>query len=121
MKQYIYLIKTKPFLYKLEKDSGDTMFVLYLFITDGLRSDSFVEFLEEKEKIRICGNMVNLRKSGNMVTITIDEYVFPDMPTLTVTIDNLITISKEFRRLEEQEVNRIKITFDNNVLSISGH
>ncbi|MGE0009352.1 MAG: hypothetical protein AB7F19_02310 [Candidatus Babeliales bacterium] len=47
-----------------------------------------------------------------MVSIEIDDYIYPNTPIFSTSICNLIKIIQEYDRLEDLEVNRIEITID---------
>ncbi len=119
MKKYISIIKVEPLIYKLDKYSDDSMFTLYMCLTDGLGSDSYVKFLEDDQRVRFGGNICNMDKSVNLVSLAIDEDIIPNLPVFKISISNLIKIYKEIARLKDLGVSRINITLDNDVLCVS--
>ncbi len=79
-----------------------------------------MNFLEDTYRIKFSGNISDLEKRDTLVTVFVDDYVFPNMPPFTTTIKNLIAILIEFVRLKDLEVNKIIITLNDDVVTISG-
>ncbi|MGE0009977.1 MAG: hypothetical protein AB7F19_05510 [Candidatus Babeliales bacterium] len=120
MQQYMTFLQEKLFHYKLDKYSDDTMFTVYMCLTDGLGMESYVNFLENTERVRLGGNICSIVKLGKMVSLSIHEEIIPDLPVFSTSIDNLIKLYKEIKRLEDLGVNKINISLDNDELLILG-
>ncbi len=106
-------------MYKQIEYNDKSMNTLAIFLNDGIGFKSYIEFLENQQDVEFSGNISWLEKQGKLVTIEIDDYVYPNMHPFTTTIDNLLTILKEYKRLFYLEVDIIKISLDDNVLTIT--
>lgn len=120
MQKYIFITKSDQMSYKLNKYSDDMMFTLYMCLTDGLGTESYINFLEDCARVRFSGNICSMIKLDDMISLSIDEGIIPNLPIFNSSIDNLIKIYKEINRLKDLGVNKIYITLDNDVLTISG-
>ncbi len=120
MKKFIIWQKIAAGVYKRTNYSHNAMITLALFLIDGLSIQSYIQFLENGEQF-FSGNIADLEKNGDSITIILDEYVFPNMPTFTTTIKNLVTILQEYRKLEKLNVEHISIILDNEQLLIEGY
>lgn len=120
MQRFIRWQKLEKYIYKQVECSDKSMDTLCIFLNDGIGFKPYIDFLENAQKIRIGGNLSYLEKQGKMVSIEIDDYVYPDMPSFITTIDNLLTILKEYKRLFYLEVDIIEITIEDDELSIKG-
>lgn len=107
-------------MYKQDKWSDDSMVTLHMFLNDGVGYKPYINYLNDQQRINISGNISWLQKQGELVTVEIDDYVYPDMPPFTTTIDNLLTILQEYQKLEDLEVDHIEISLDDDVLTIAG-
>ena len=94
MEKYITWQRITNRVYKRVNFSDDAMITLSLFIEDGLGSSTYISFLEDKGRQEFSGNISLLEKHGRMVTILLDDTVFPGLPDFTTTVDNLILISR---------------------------
>ena len=55
-----------------------------------------------------------MKKVGRMVIVTIDDDIIPDAEPLTISIENLLTVLKEWHRLRLLGVDGIEIVLDDN-------
>lgn len=120
IKRYSIWQKIEKYMYKQIEYNDKSMNTLAIFLNDGIGFKSYIEFLENPQDDEFSGNISWLEKKGKLVTIEIDNYVYPNMPPFTTTIDNLLTILKEYKRLFYLETNKIEIKLEDNKLSISG-
>ncbi|MGE0009354.1 MAG: hypothetical protein AB7F19_02325 [Candidatus Babeliales bacterium] len=104
--------KLKKNIYRQDSVSDKSIEALAIFLSDGLGFKTYMDFLLDEKRQRFVGNLSWLEKRGDMISIDIDDYVYPDTPIFTTTIRNLITILQEYRRLFYLQVNRIEITID---------
>lgn len=94
--------------------SHPVMLTLEIFLNDGIGFSSYIEFLLDEARQKCAGNLSWLQKTGNMVSIEIDDYVYPDTPVLTTSISNLLKILIEYRELLKADVDKIEIIIDEN-------
>ena len=71
MQKRLILEKIDNGYYKFSKDSDYLLYPLYLFICYGPFLDSYVEFLEDSSRTEFYGNVANLQKNADKVTIEI--------------------------------------------------
>lgn len=116
IKKYSIWQKIEKYMYKKIECSDGSMDSLDIFLNDGLD----INFSEDPQEIKFYGNISHMKKQGKMITVSIDDYVYPDMTPFTTTIDNLLTILKEYKRLFYLEVDRIKISLEDGIVTISG-
>ncbi|MGE0009357.1 MAG: hypothetical protein AB7F19_02340 [Candidatus Babeliales bacterium] len=105
-----YRVKNK--VYRRAEYHDETMATLSLFFEDGLDFPTYIDFLKDPSENILFGNICILKKNGKMVSVSISDYIFPGLPSLITTIENLIKIINEYDRLEDLEVARIEISFD---------
>lgn len=110
----ILLNKMHRHIYKINTESNESIMGLIYFLNDGVGFDYYVDFLLDEARKECGGNISWLEKNGNIVSIEIDDYVYPDTPIFTTSVSNLLYIIKEFNRLEDLEVDRIQISVDDN-------
>ena len=76
IEKYAIWRKTKQNSYVLTEYSDELMFVLFLFLGDGLEPEGYIEFLENKNEKRYPANVSLMIKHDNMVTVILDDTVF---------------------------------------------
>ncbi len=108
-------------VYRLKERSDPSMFTLFMFLGDGLGYDSYIKFLEDNKRNEFLGNISVVEKKGNEAAITIDDNIIPNADPLITTIDNLVVILKEYKRLELLAVDRIEILFEDGNVRVIGH
>lgn len=99
-------------IYRQMSDNDASLEALAIFLKDGLGFKAYIDFLLDKNQQKFVGNLSWLEKHGNMISIDIDDYVYPDTPIFTTTISNLLLILEEYKKLFLLEVDRIEISFD---------
>lgn len=67
---------------------------------------------------KTAGNITNLRKQEDAVTIGLDTTVFDSYQTFVTTKDQLIAIINTWQKLEDKEVAGIIIKQDNNTVTL---
>ncbi len=107
-------------VYRVKERSDPSMFTLFMFLGDGLGYDSYIKFLEDNKRNEFLGNISVIEKKRTQAVITIDDNIIPNADPFITTINNLIAILKEYKRLELLGVNKIEISLDNDQLSIKG-
>lgn len=120
IKKYIVWKKIEKYMYKQVEYNDKSMNTLAIFLNDGIGFKPYVNFLENQKHDEFSGNISWLQKHGKFITIEIDDYVYPNMPPFITTINNLLTMLKKYKRLFYLEVNRIEITLEDDLLTISG-
>ncbi len=93
---------------------------LMLFFEDGLPLQHYIDFLQNSAKQKLPGNISLMEKKDKKVSIFINDDIFPDMPSFTAKIDNLIDVLKEYERLESLGVDIIEITLEDGTLIVNG-
>lgn len=116
------MIKKQPEgYYKLMEGGNAQLSTVFAFLRFGPFPDSYIEFLADRSRMEFYGNVANLYKNDEWVTIEIDDYQFPGLPVFTTKTEGLLKILKEWQRLEKLEPDRIELTLDNNELAIAGY
>lgn len=121
MKKHAVFVKVKDHMYMFNGASDTSVFTLYMFLGDGLYRVSYFEFLSNSHEHEFYGNVSSMHKEGNNVTVTFYNKIIPGMLPFTTSIENLITIIKEWDRLRLLGVNEIDFSLDNDVLAIVGN
>lgn len=120
MKKYSIWQKIEKYMYKQIEYNHVTMDTLDIFLNDGIGFKPYIKYLNDPRRKSFSGNISWLEKKGNLVTIEIDDYVYPSMPLFTTTINNLLKILHEYQKLEDLEVDQIEISLENDKVSING-
>ena len=121
MKQKLTFIRLEKTLYKLSEFGDDSTDTLAIFLQDGLGYDSYANFLIDNNRQSFGGNISMMKKVGRMVIVTIDDDIIPDAEPLTISIENLLTVLKEWHRLRLLEVDGIEIVLDDSLLTVTSH
>ncbi len=119
MKKNIIWYKVKNEIYHPECND-ESMATLSLFFEDGLDFETYINFLQDKHDDKFYGNISTMQKKGSMVTICINEGIFPGMQPFTTTIENMIKILQEYEKLYFLGVGRIEIILEDDTLTIKG-
>ncbi len=119
MKRNIIWHKVKNETYQPECND-ELMATLCLFFEDGLPFQSYIDFLENKYKNNFIGNISEMEKKEEKVTISINEHIFPNKPIFVTTIENMVDILQEYQRLYYLGAEKIEIYLDDDKLMIKG-
>ncbi len=120
IKKFIVWHKLNNGLYQIKEYSNRTMLTLAFFLNDGLPFELYINFLKNENQQEFQGNISLIEKKENIVIISMDDYVYPNMPSFKISIDNLIKIIEEYSRLYFLGVNRIEISLNNGIVTIEG-
>lgn len=121
LKKFITWQHVEKYVYKELEYSDEDMITLSFFLGDGIGIKPFIEFLQNSKETEFFGNISELEKRGKLVKVSIDDYIYPGMPPFTTTIENLIMILEEFKRLRMLEIKKIELILDDENLTITGH
>ena len=119
MQKKITLKKIANGYYKLSDNSDKSLYTLYLFLCYGPYPDSYIAFLEDKNRTTFYGNVANLQNNSDLVTIEIDEFLVPDVPSYTITQKNLLEALIGYEKYKILGVDSIEIILDDDVLTIT--
>lgn len=107
-------------VYRLKERSDPSMFTLFMYLGDGLGYDSYIKFLEDNKRNEFLGNISVIEKKGSEAIITIDDNIISNAVPFITTINNLIVILKEYKRLELLGVDKIEIALDDDQVTVNG-
>lgn len=119
MNHYITWQKLSNGIYKRVSCSDDFMDTLSLFVEDGLETERYVSFLEDKKLQEFYSNISYLKKNGDNVTIFIDNDIFPDMIPYEMKTCNLIAFLNELHKLKKKGAENIRFSLQNDVMDVS--
>lgn len=119
MKVSAKIIKQDAGYYKLVEGGDKGLSTLFALLRFGPFPDSYIAFLNDNKKDEFYGNVANLQKNGDVVTIEIEEYQFPGLPLFTIKIENLLSILNKWKRLEEIKPNVIELISHDGIVSIA--
>lgn len=115
------LKKSKFNSYRVFKCNDKLFESIYLFLCDGLGSESYINFLKDKERNSFGGNVSYLEKKNGNVIISLDESVFDDIDPISVNAEDLLSVLQDWRKYTLEGMDTIVFTFDmQNRLSIQG-
>ena len=120
-KKFIIWQHVQSYIYNEIEYSGEDMMTLSLFLDDGVGIKPYVDFLLDSKRTEIFGNISELEKQGKLVKVSIDDYIYPGMPPFITTIENLIVILEEFKRLRLLETKKIELILDDDILTINAY
>lgn len=120
MKKYAVFYHAHSGLYQLIEYSDISMSSLFTFLRDGLPLDSYVNFLKDAERNTFYANVCELEKNDELITVSVDQYIYAGAPSFTMTKDNMLYLLLEWRRLTDLEIDKIEIDIDGNNVSIKG-
>ncbi len=120
MKKHAVFEKAQDHMYIFNGASDSSVFTLFMFLGDGLHRVSYFEFLSNGHEQEFYGNITSMHKAGAYITVNLYDHIIPGMLPFTTTIENLVTIIKEWDRLRTLGVDKIDFSLENDVLAIEG-
>ncbi len=104
-------------MYVRDNYLGDNMATLSLFLMDGLETEKYVDLLQDLCEKEGYFNFSWLKKQGRMVTIYINQDIFPNILPFTISINNLTLILQKLQQLERSSIDKITLSYqDDEVL-----
>ena len=120
MKKMAVIKKLMQDIIKITEDSNKELNTVFTLLILGSGSDVYITFLKDKNKAEFQDEESILSKKNDLVTIEINDYLFPGHPSFTTTQVNLLNILKEWRRLKELQPDRIELVLEDDVLTMKG-
>ncbi len=82
MKHFVFYHFHSGF-YQLVEYNDSSMESLFIFMGDGLLLESYVNFLNDKNRTFLCGNVCELVKNEDLVTVNVDQNILSGLSSFT--------------------------------------
>ena len=110
--------KTNQGYYKTVEGSDQELSTLFTLLILGSSPDIYIKFLLDNSMLEFQDEETDLTKKGNMVSIEINDYLFPGHPLFTTTQPNLLSVLKQWKQIIEIKPDKIELVLLDGKLSI---